>query len=122
MNTPHTPAPHWRLIDDDDFRSLPNPGQPVDKSTPHRVSMPVAGTDLEEICQADRVCMVRHLEPKAKIPSDPHSTPRAEKNPPPSGTSDPRLLQILKRWPALPEEIHSALIALVQSVSQADEF
>jgi hypothetical protein len=117
MNTPHTPAPHWRLIDDDDFRLLPNPGEPVGKSAPHRVSMPVARTDLEEICQADRVCMVRHLEPKAKIPFDPHPTPCAEKNPPPSGASDPRLLQILKRWPTLPEEIQSSLMALIDASS-----
>jgi hypothetical protein len=118
MNKLHPPAPRWRLINADDFHSLPDHGVSAGRTTRRSVSMPAVQTDLEEIFEADSVCMVRRVDPKDKAIPNSLSVSCSEEPPPASGISDPRLIEVLRQWPSLPEDIQSGLIAVVESVSK----
>jgi hypothetical protein len=137
MKTPHQPTPRWRLINADDFRMPAPHGKPADGSLsiyndaasmesgkmgrlPHArrcVSMPVAGTDLEEIFQDDAVCMVHRPAPKPAAEPPAASPPETDQ---PTDLSDPRLLELLKRWPLLPADIQSEVLAVAETASDAD--
>jgi hypothetical protein len=98
--------------------------------SPHKaIAMPLAKTDLQEIFQKDKVCVVarRHAdEPAPEGDIDPaHLLPQAAGSPSPAPKVPPALdkhLQYLvANWPQLPHNVQAAILNVIDAAVAPDD-